>query len=141
MRLLDVLTIQPTDWLSTQVALVWQRDKNNSPSAGDWYSAGTRVSLAFTEHAKLLGEVGHDRLRPKNGADDRMLTKVTGAIAIAAAKGFWARPELRLFYTWALWNKTAAGAVIDSGRIYLDNPDYVDFLSGSLAGIQAEAIW
>jgi maltoporin len=147
LRILDVLTIQPTNWLGAQVALVYQHDNNSNgqPSAGDWVSAGTRVSIAFTEHAKFLEEVGHDSVIPKYGKTERCsLTKLTSALALAAAKGFWGRPELRLFYTWAVWNKAApiAGSV-DSGNIYknADPETGVYTLSGSTLGLQAEVMW
>jgi maltoporin len=148
LRVLDVLTIQPTDYLGAQVAVVYQHDNNNvgTPSAGDWVSAGTRLSFAFTEHAKLLGEVGHDSVWPKYGTTGRRsLTKLTGALAIAAAKGFWGRPELRLFYTWAMWSKSApmSNTSVDSSDLYTsaDPETGVYTLSGSIAGVQAEVMW
>ena len=147
LRILDVLTIQPTAYLGAQLAVVYQHDNNKTgtPSAGDWVSAGTRLSLALTEHAKLLGEVGHDSVWPKYGSSGRCsLTKLTGALAIAAAKGFWGRPELRLFYTRAMWNTSAAArASVDSGGLYknADPNTGLYTLSGSIAGLQAEAMW
>ncbi len=142
-RALDVLTIQPFDWLGLQANVVFQRDENSTPSHGDWISAGTRVSLAFTEHAKLLGEVGHDRLKAANGGN-RQLTKFTGALAITAGKGFWARPELRLFATWAIWDENAAQAGVDTkSNVYnvpIPNTD-VFKLSGTIVGLQAETMW
>jgi maltoporin len=144
-RALDVLTIQPADWLGTQVGLVFQRDDLGTGTAGisDWYSAGTRVGWAFTKHAKLLGEAGYDRVKKQNGADAQYLAKFTGAVAITAAKGFMTRPELRLFYTWATWNVPAAIATVDSGQLYT-NPDPVTgvyTLSGAIFGLQAETWW
>jgi maltoporin len=44
------------------------------------------------------------------------------------------RPELRLFYTYALWNEEARGANVDSGQVYTAT----QFLSGSIFGLQAE---
>ena len=138
MRVVDVLTIQPTDWLGGQVGLVYQHDDlGNAGQKTDWYSAGARVSYAFTKHAKLLGEVGYDRVQKSNGADPQFLTKLTIAPAITAAKGFWARPELRLFYTWAVWNEDARTATIDSGRLYTTT----DLLSGATFGLQGETWW
>jgi maltoporin len=105
----------------------------------EWYSAGTRVSIAFAEHAKLLGEAGYDREAKSNGAPKLWLAKFTGALAITAAKGFWARPELRLFCTWATWSEAAGRAGVDSGQIYKEK--YPNHLSGLVAGVQAEAIF
>jgi len=137
LRALDVLTIQPTEWFGTQVALVYQRDDMGTGDSGavtNWYSAGTRMSFAFTEHAKLLGEVGYDLVKKSNGALPQYLTKFTVAPAITAGRPFMTRPEIRIFYTWAMWSEAARGATVDSGRVYTTT----DLLSGSTFGLQAE---
>jgi maltoporin len=143
-RVVDVLTIQPNAWLGSQVGLVWQHDDlGGVNNVQDWLSGGTRVALAFAEHAKLLGEVGYDRVKKNNGASVLWLAKATGAVAITANRGFWGRPELRLFYTWATWSQAAAGANVDSGQRYTvpDPITNVYTLSGSTFGLQAEAVW
>jgi maltoporin len=140
LRIVDVFTIQPTDWLGQQVGLVYQRDDLGSPgSQTSWYSAGSRVSLAFTKHAKLLGEAGYDRVKKSNGSDAQWLAKFTAAAAITGDRGLLSRPELRLFYTWATWDAAAQGATIDSGRLYTDT--YPDKRSGATFGLQAETWW
>jgi len=137
-RVVDVLTIQPTDSLGAQVGLVYQHDDlGNDGQKTNWYSAGTRVGYAFTEHVKLLGEAGYDLVKKSNGADPQWLAKFTIAPAITAGKAFGARPELRLFYTWAMWNEAARTATIDSGRLYTTT----DLLSGANFGLQAETSW
>ena len=139
-RLVDVLTVQPTAWLGAQAAFVFQHDDLGTPGQGgktNWISAGTRVGWAFTEHAKLLGEVGLDQVKKNNGADAQWLAKFTIAPAITAGRGFLSRPELRLFYTYAMWNEAARTATIDSGRLYTAT----DKLSGSIFGVQAETWW
>ncbi|MBN2573892.1 MAG: carbohydrate porin [Deltaproteobacteria bacterium] len=142
MRLVDVLTIQPTGWLGAQAGVVWQRDDMGTGVSGaktDWYSAGARLSFAATEHLKLLAEAGYDRIKKDNGSDPSYLAKFTIAPAIAAARGFWARPELRLFLTMAMWNDNAAISGVDSGNIYRDT--YPNYRNGYIAGLQAEAMW
>ena len=107
-----MLTIQPLDWLGGQVAGVYQHDTNYLGSPGlttNWYSAGGRAAVAFAKHGKLLGEAGYDRAST-GAARSQYLAKFTGAIALTADRGFLSRPELRLFYTWARWNPTAATA-------------------------------
>jgi len=47
------------------------------------------------------------------------------------------RPELRLFYTWAMWNEAARTATVDSGQIYTNS----NKLSGATLGLQAETWW
>ena len=148
LRILDVLTIQPTDWLGAQLVVAYQRDDTGTGTTEaltEWYSAGARVSVALVEHVKVLGEVGYDRVKKHNGAEPQWLGKLTGALAIAGAKGFWGRPELRIFYTYAQWSKAAAVATVDSGQVYTnpipDSDPPVYRLSGSIAGVQAEAMW
>jgi len=140
LRLVDVLTVQPTDSFGAQAAFVYQHDDLGTTASGgklDWYSAGTRLGWAFTEHAKLLGEVGFDRVKKNNGADPQYLAKFTFAPAITAGKGFLTRPEIRVFYTWAMWNEAARTATVDSGQLFTST----NKLSGSIFGVQAETWW
>jgi maltoporin len=100
------------------------------------------VSFGFVQHAKVLVEVGHDRLLTANGSGDRQLTTGTVALAITSGKGFWARPELRLFATYAIWDKNAAISTVDSGQVYTSaDENNVYKLSGAMVGLQAEAMW
>lgn len=136
-RVVDVLTVQPIEWLGGQFAGVYQRDNNFLGNAGqntNWYSAGGRVAWGFTKHAKLLGEVGYDEITKSNGSMPQWIAKFTIAPAISAGPGLMNRPELRVFYTWARWNNVARDAGIDSGNVYRSS----DFLSGSTFGLQAE---
>jgi len=139
-RFVEVLTIQPTPELGAQLAGVYQRDINFLGTSGQttsWYSAGARVSWGFSEHVKLLGEAGFDRVTKNIGSEPQMLGKVTIAPAIAGGKGLSNRPELRLFYTYAVWNAAARGATVDSGMVYTAT----NLLSGSVFGLQAETWW
>jgi len=136
-RLVDVLTIQPVDAVGAQVGLVYQHDDLGKGQKTDWYSAGARVSYGFTKYAKLLGEVGYDRAEKSNGVKPQWLAKFTIAPALSVGKGLMARPELRLFYTYAMWDETARGATVDSGQIYTNT----NYLSGATFGMQAETWW
>ncbi len=137
-RVVDVLTVQPIEWFGAQLGLVYQHDDlGNAGQKTDWYTGGTRLSFAFNKYAKVLAEVGYDRVKKSNGSEPQWLGKGTIAPAIAAGKGMFARPELRVFYTWATWNETARTATVDSGRLYTTT----NLLSGVTYGLQAEAWW
>jgi maltoporin len=142
MRVVDVLTVQPASWFGAQIGGVWQRDDMGTGERGaktDWYSGGARVSFGIFEHFKMLGEAGIDQIKKDNGSDPSYLAKFTVAPTIAAAKGFWSRPELRLFYTYARWNDNAATSGVDSGNIYRET--YANYRSGFIVGMQGEAMW
>ena len=105
-----------TGWAGRSAG-VYQHDTNYLGSPGlttNWYSAGGRAAVAFAKHGKLLGEAGYDRAS-RSRRDPQYLAKFTGAIALTADRGFLSRPELRLFYTWAV-GTTAATAGVDSGK-------------------------
>jgi maltoporin len=96
------------------------------------------VSFAPFEHFKVLGEAGYDRIEKTNGlAEAQQLLKLTGAVAFAGGRGFWGRPEIRVFFTQAIWSAAARGAGIDSYDLY----KYGDKLSGWTFGFQGEAIF
>jgi len=138
-RVVDVLTIQPGDsWFGAQAAVVYQHDDlGNAGQITDWYSGGARVSIAFAENFKLLGEAGADRVTKSNGSPPQYLTKFTVAPTISSGRGLLTRPELRLFWTYALWNEAARIATIDSAMLYTNSI----YLSGQIFGVQAETWW
>jgi maltoporin len=138
-RLVDVLTIQPGNrWFGAQVGLVYQRDDlGNAGQITNWYSGGARVSFAFTEHFKLLGEAGYDRVTKSNGSPPQYLGKFTVAPTISTGHGLLTRPELRLFFTWAVWNEAARIATIDSGMLFTNSI----YLRAATFGVQAETWW
>lgn len=63
---------------------------------------------------------------------DSSLTKITLAPQLTGA-GFWARPQLRLFATYATWNDESKGAV--------GKPIYATDTKGFTTGAQIEAWW
>jgi maltoporin len=137
-RALDVLTIQPFEWLGSQLCVIYQReDAGTAGGRQTWYSAGGRVAVALSNHFKLVGEAGFDRVKKSNGSVPQFLSKFTIAPTLAAAKGFSTRPELRLFYTYARFNETARGANVDSAQLYTSSI----YLSGSIFGLQGETMW
>jgi len=139
-RAVDVLTVQPLDWLGGQAVIVFQHDDNFLASPGlktDWFSAGARVSVALAKNLKLLGEVGYDTVKKSNGLERQFLGKGTIALAISPNRGLMTRPELRVFFTGAAWNETARTASVDSGKIYTGT----NALRGEIFGVQGETWW
>lgn len=111
---------------------VYQDQKDNYT----WWSLGGRVVYAFNTYFKLAGEIGYDNVEP-DGQSSRSLTKFTIAPILATGPGFWNRPELRLYYTYASWNDAArdgwGGVAGGTGGKFGTST------SGSQFGIQVEA--
>lgn len=135
LRIVDVLTVDPTDWFGIQAGLVYQHDKMGDAKQ-DWISVGARGSFAFSEHGKIVLDIGHDNVKPDEG-DRRSLTKFTIAPTLSGGRGVMTRPELRLFCTVAMWNDAARAAGVDSAGIYTNTDKKV----GATFGVHSEVWW
>jgi maltoporin len=127
-RIVDALTWQVGNFGGQAVAHVQQDDSVQYKTIST--SIGGRLSYAFTNNFKLLVEAGVSSLKPGD-ASRQTLSKFTIAPTISTGKGFFERPELRLFYTRAQWNEAAenGGNGLPTGR------------SGNRYGLQAETWW
>ncbi|MEW9899556.1 carbohydrate porin [Chitinivorax sp. PXF-14] len=114
--------------------MVYQDQKDNYT----WFSAGVRPVYHFNDMFSLATEVGYDQVKP-DGGSKRNLWKMTIAPQISAGKSFWARPTLRMFYTYAKWNDEArdqwGGVAGGTGGVF------GNATSGSTYGAQVEAWW
>jgi maltoporin len=137
-RVVDSFAFQATRDLGGQLVAGYVRNDN---PAGDstWITVGGRLAYAFTDHLKLLGELGHDQVKAE-GQASRSLTKLTIAPTIALARDFWARPELRLYYTYANWNNAAQTASA-AGSAMSTTGVFGSATNGSNYGVQVEAWW
>jgi maltoporin len=140
LRIIEGWQAQVNGRLGAELVAVWQRDTARDPARENtWASAGGRLSYGVTDHIKLLADIGHDRVAPKTGAA-RRLTKFTGAVALSSGRGYFDRPELRLFFTHARWNDMARAAAAD-GDPLAANGVFGKALSGHTIGITLENCW
>lgn len=112
-----------------QAVALWERDKDAAGIATTLGSAGGRVSYAFTQNFKLLGEAGYSQ-KKLQGQPTAKLAKFTIAPTVSTGPELFARPELRLYATTAKWN-SAAGNV--TGRAA-----FAGETSGTSFGAQVE---
>lgn len=104
-----------------------------------WISVGARPVYHFDDKWSLAVDVGHDRVKPKDG-DTRTLTKLTIAPQLSAGAGFFSRPSLRLFYTYAKWNDAAQTAA-PAGDALSATGVFGSSTNGSTIGVQVEGWW
>ena len=103
---------------------------------------GGRTSYAFTQQFKLVGEIGHDQVDASGGT--RKLSKFTVAPTWSPnGPGFFERPEIRLYYTYATWNKAAqeAANLLAEGSALSDTGAFGSARNGSNFGVQVEYWW
>ncbi|MGY0216060.1 maltoporin LamB [Endozoicomonadaceae bacterium StTr2] len=109
-----------------------------------WITAGMRPVYFWNNYMSTALDVGYDMVKdsiitetatdgkPKTFADSK-LTKVTLAQQWSAGRSYWARPQIRLFATYAKWNKESKGKI---GGAPFDKET-----SGWTYGVQGEIWW
>jgi maltoporin len=102
-------------------------------------TVGTRPIYHLNKNAAIALEYAYtnitDAIAPtvaNNEWNDATLHKITLAPQLTADKGYWSRPQIRLFTTYAMWNKEANAA---SGGVYGKDK------SGFTTGAQLESWW
>ncbi len=98
-----------------------------------WMSIGARPQYQFNDTMSIAVEGGYDITKDSAGGPDRKLAKLTVAPQLSLAPGFWSRPVLRAFATYAKWN-AAAGNVGTNGVFGTST-------NGMNYGLQVESWW
>ena len=80
---------------------------NSGAVSNNFWTIGGRGSYGITKNVKFLTEIGYSSLKPDGGTAENV-TKVTIGPALSTGPDFWKRPELRLYVTFADYNKAAA---------------------------------
>lgn len=141
-RLVEFFDWQLTPRFGGQFQVVYQQDKRAGGYEQDWLSLGVRPSYALTEQFKLVAELGYDQVDASEGL--RKLSKFTLAPTWSPkGPGFWARPEVRLYYTYARWNAEAQAAAdrLAAGSALSQSGAFGDARHGSNFGAQIEYWW
>jgi maltoporin len=157
-RLVEELGVQPNPSWSGMAAFVYEdvTSQYGGASTGDaWnsfktWSLGARPAYHVNDYVKLQLEVGYQSYTPKgSGQKESTLTKVTFAPTISPPPGpsgaYYTRPELRLFVTYASWNKAMASNLQGWNAVYYSGPNggpssvFGTDTSGLTFGAQVEA--
>jgi maltoporin len=144
---IEQVLFDPTPSVSGQLVLAYADQRNltggrlTPGGGGRLYTAELRPAYHFTSWFKIQVDAFFQTFDFRGSdAAAAELWKVTFAPTLVAGRGFLARPELRLFVTWADWNGStealgdAAGAPIGSDVFGSDT-------SGLVFGAHVEAWW
>lgn len=141
-RLVEFFDWQITPRFGGQFEAVYQKDIRPDGQDQNWISLGIRPSYALSEQFKLVTEFGHDQVDTTGGT--RKLSKFTLAPTWSPkGPGFWSRPEVRLYYTYASWNGAAKRAAneLAAGSALSDTGVYGTAQHGANIGLQIEYWW
>lgn len=146
LRVVDQLIINPSPSLTAGFVLLYQnvdfggaKDAAGEEVKGKTETTiGTRPVFHVTKTFDLAVEYGLTNVA--NAFQDASgeykaasLNKLTLAPQISRGEGFWGRPQLRLFGTYAKWNEDSKGKV--------GGPVYANDTTGWSTGAQVEAWW
>ena len=133
-RLVNQGVVGLTDNVEMMYVQIYEDKDFDNDSGQKWLSFGVRPVYKWNETMSTALEFGYDRVDPQaDGERSRDLKKLTLAQQWSAGRSFWARPQIRVFATYAKWDGgryQAASESIDAG-----DDDGLTF------GVQAEAWW
>ncbi len=146
-RVIEQLMFSPVPAVSGQLFLLYQDQTNllggrEAPGTGARiYTGQIRPAYHFTDWFKVQADAFLQTLDQK-GVSGPMgrLFKLTLAPTLVAGRGFLARPELRLFATWAWWN-AAAASLGDALEAPIASDAFGAHRSGLVVGTHVEAWW
>lgn len=134
--------IEALDWesnnkkLNGQALALYQKDQFKDQDNRDWISLGSRVAYVVQDHFKVSTEIGYDQI--KQNDQTRNLTKLTLAPTWSIkGTGYYDRPELRLYYTYAFWNDEEQKL----RALNQPNSRFQNLSNGSNFGAQLEYWW
>ena len=111
--------------------------KTDGKKDQSWISAGVRPVYFWNDTMSSAVELGYDQVEnafESNGEwKDSKVGKITIAQQWSAGRGYWARPQIRVFGTYAKWNDDSKGRVGGSA--------FSNQTNGFTFGVQMEAWW
>lgn len=135
-RILNHGTVSLTDDIDMMYQGMYSHMSYNESGkkSQNWISAGVRPMYYWNDIMSTAVEVGFDNVTNAiDGDKTSRLTKVTLAQQWSAGRGVWARPQIRVFGTYATWNDDSKGQI--GGEAYADDTN------GFTVGVQMEAWW
>jgi len=136
--------VEAYDWqfgaFGGQATAVFQRTKAPGAPNQEWISLGVRPVYALSNEFKVMLELGRDQVDDGLGNKPE-LTKTTLAAAWSPNGPKWnQRPEFRVYYTHAEWNKDAQAAAT-AGDALSTTGSFGTARHGGNVGVQVEYWW
>lgn len=105
----------------------------------NWYSTGVRPIFYFSKHINLALEASVDYIDDKINSRSGTLSKFTTALQLSADRGFYSRPVMRFFVTFADWGDELKGLGLVGSTP--GNAPYANDTQGWTIGAQTEVWW
>jgi maltoporin len=133
-RATESFVAQPCENFSVSPAVVYQyTDYNDFQGDRQWISAGVRPVYSFNKYFSLAFEPGMDHVDDNGIHQSGTLCKFTLAPQVSLGNGFFSRPVIRAYVTYATWTESYKG--------YVGGNDFANETSGWTWGMQMETWW
>ncbi len=133
-RLVNQGVVSLSDNIEMMYVQIHEDKDFDNDSGQAWTSFGVRPVYKWNDTMSTALEFGYDYVDPQaDGEKSRDLKKITLAQQWSAGRSFWARPQIRAFATYAMWDGGRYNAASESIEPGDDN--------GLTFGVQAEAWW
>ncbi|NLS12517.1 carbohydrate porin [Vibrio sp. SM6] len=133
-----------TDSWSAMPVFVYHRDNDIADKDGErtWIAAGIRPVFVVNQYVSIQTEYGYEHIdeNSSNNAVKGGLHKFTIAPTLQLETGFWVRPQLRLFMTYATWDKELQNLKGKYGENGPGGNTFMNDTEGFMYGLQAE-VW
>jgi maltoporin len=135
----DLLVEMAPRW-SMQWVAVARHEETGASGDVTWLSTGVRPMFYVTPQINIAWESGIDYV--DNGILDAsgFLWKNTLALQFQAQPGYFERPVLRLFGTYATWSEELSGIELGANGIAAGS-EFSDDTDGFIFGVQLETWW
>ncbi|MGO0309149.1 maltoporin [Endozoicomonas acroporae] len=139
LRLMDHGVVHIGDNVEMQYLAGYNKISFDLPGKDDqtWMTFGVRPVYFWNDIMSTAVELGYDHVEnafeEAGQMEDSQLTKLTIAQQWSAGRGYWARPQIRAFVTYANWNDESKGRI--GGEAFANET------SGTTFGVQMEAWW
>lgn len=134
LRIIDDIVIKEGNPISLQAIAIYEHYNNGMGSSFDWISLGARPMYHFNKYFSLAFEGGVDYTNQNDGPEG-VLGKFTIASQIQPGRGYYSRPSIRAFVTYAVWTGT------DDFKRSVAPVSYENDSQGISFGVQMEVWW
>lgn len=133
-RLVNQGVVGLTDDIEMMYVQIYEDKDLDNNDGQEWFSLGVRPVYKWDNVMSTAFEFGYDQVDPQaDGKETIDLKKFTIAQQWSAGRSFWARPQIRVFATYAMWDGDEYNAASESIETGEDD--------GLTFGVQAEAWW
>lgn len=131
LRVVNQGVVNLSDRVEMMYAAIHDDHEMDDESGRTWNSLGIRPVFKWNDVASTAIEIGYDQVSPQGDGTENTLNKFTVAQQWSAGGSFWARPQIRIFATYADWDgDVSLNGSVDEGET-----------SGMTFGAQVEAWW